>query len=191
MKSSSQTRFGTVVFLTLIMLLALAIGAQAALASHFSSGSAVVDPAAGTEGRGGVAATTTIVAVDASSQAGTAGRGGASLAVVTVPRAGTEGRGGVAATVPAPLAGEPTVAENGFVSRARGGLPIGPAGVERRLAVSSNSSSSSGWLAAGVAAAAIAIVAAFFLWASDRRRAWQQQSSLASYCTYHPADSIC
>lgn len=196
MKSRSQTRLGVVAVLALLMLVAVAVGAQAALAAHLSNGSAATTPTAttptaGTEGRGGVAASTTITVVSTTPQAGTEGRGGALLTVAALtPRAGSEGRGGVAAASAATLAGEPTVAENGFVSRGRGGFPGGPTGVDRTLAVSSVDSSSAGWIAAGIVAA-IALMAVFFVWAADRRRTWQRQSSLASYCTYHPSDSMC
>jgi hypothetical protein len=191
MKRSSQTRFSTFALLTVLMLLALVIGAQAALAAHFSNGSAVVDPAAGTQGRGGVDQRATVVAVgtvSTSSLAGTAGRGGASLAVVTAPRAGTSGRGGVA---PVADTAAPTVASREFVGLGRGSVSGGPLGVQRRLAVSSLDSNSAGWIAAGVSVALIVVVAGFFLWASGRRRAWQQQSSLAAFCMYNPADSLC
>lgn len=192
MKSRSQTRFGVFAVLGLLLLLAIAIGAQAAFAAHFSNGSAVMTQTAGTEGRGGVSASTTTVVMSTSPAAGTQGRGGASLAVAAVtPLAGTEGRGGVAAAEVATLAGEPAVSENGFVSRGRGGFPGGPAGVDRTLAVSSTTSSSSGWIAAGIVAAAIALIAGFFAWAASGRRAWQRQSSLASYCTLHPSDALC
>jgi len=145
----------------MFMLLVAAVGAHAARAT----------PAAGTEGRAGVAASTTTV-------------------ISTTPQAGTEGRGGVAAVQVTTLAGEPTVAENGFVSRGRGGFPAGPAGVDRALAVSSAASTSAGWVAAGIVAA-VALTAGFFIWAAGRRRAGQQQSSLASYCASHPSDSVC
>ena len=196
MKSRSQTRFGVFAVLALLMLVAVAAGAQAALAAHLSNGSAVttsaaMTPAAGTEGRGGAALSTTTTVVSTTPQAGTDGRGGASLTVAALtPRAGTEGRGGVAAVEAATLAGESTVAENGFVSRGRGGFPSGPTGVDRTLAVSSVDSSSAGWIAAGIVAA-IALIAGFVVWAADRRRRWQRQSSLASYCTYHPGDPLC
>ena len=131
-------------------------------------------------------------ALAATFQAGTEGRGGASLTVAAVtPPAGTEGRGGVAAIEVSTLAGEPAVAESGFVSRARGGFPAGSTGVDRTLAVSSDSSSSAAWIAAGIVAAAVALIVGFFVWAAGRRRTWQQQSSLASYCSYHPGDSMC
>jgi hypothetical protein len=209
MKSRSQTRVGTFTFLVFLMLLAFAAGAQAALAAHFSNGSAVTTPAAGTEGRGGVDAGTATVAVvstaptagSTSPAAGTQGRGGASLTVAAVsPVAGTQGRGGVASagvtstqaatTEVATTAGDTAVAENGFVSRARGGFPGGPMGVQRAIVESSGASTSTGWIAAGIALAVLAI-AAFFVWAASRRRRWQQESSLAQYCQYHPADSLC
>ena len=95
MQSSVRKKSSSMLALTLLSLVALAIGAQAVLAA--SSGTT---PAAGTEGRGGTAAiVTTSVSTPA---AGTEGRGGAAttstltVAAVT-PAAGTEGRGGVAA----------------------------------------------------------------------------------------------
>ena len=191
MKSSSQTRFEVFAVLMLLLTLALAVGAQAALAADPSSGSSLATPPAGSEGRGGVDGGNAFVAASAATLAGTQGRGGASLSITAASSpAGTEGRGGVAGVQPATLAGELTVSENGFVSRARGGFPGGPAGVERTLVASSASSSSTAWIAAGILAA-LAFVAGFLALASSRRRAWQQRSSLASYCAYHPGDSLC
>jgi hypothetical protein len=191
MHSPSQTRFGIFAVLMLLLLLALAVSAQAALAAQPAGASVGTTPAAGTQGRGGIDAGAMTLAAGSSASVGTQGRGGASLKVAAVtPLAGTQGRGGVAAVEPATLYGEPTVTENGFVSRGRGGFPAGPAGVDRTLAVSSASSSATLWVAIGVTAA-VALIAGFFFWAADRRRRWQEQSSLASYCTYHPGDSLC
>ena len=191
MKSSSQNRFGVFAVLMLLLTLALAVGAQAALSADPSNGSTVATPPAGSEGRGGIDGGNAAVAASVATLAGAQGRGGASLSVAALSApAGTEGRGGVAGIQPATLAGELTVSENGFVSRARGGFPGGPAGAERTLALSSVSSSSTAWIAAGIVAA-LALVVGFLAFASSRRRAWQQRSSLASYCAYHPGDSLC
>ena len=132
MDNTALKRLSSVAVLSLLSLLAIAIGAQVALAEASSS-----TPAAGTQGRGGVSA---------ASSSAVAGLD---------PAAGTAGRGGVAALAgPATLAGETTVANNGFSLRARGGVPRPVAGTVAAPSAASATVDFGVWVAVGVAAAA-------------------------------------
>jgi hypothetical protein len=189
MKNTARKRLGSITVLSLLSLIALVVGVQVALAA--ASGST---PPAGTQGRGGVsAASTTAFAMTPS--AGTQGRGGvaaasASAVARSTPAAGTAGRGGVVAlSGPATLAGETTVANNGFSLRARGGVPRPVAGA---FAAPSSSSSTVGfgvWVAIGVALTAL--LAGMAAWVWTRRRGPQAASSLEDYCARHPGDAAC
>jgi hypothetical protein len=137
----------------------------------------------------GVLVLLTLVVSAVGAQAAFAQSGG-SQAFVT-PAAGTEGRGGVdAITQAAAVAAEPITAHSKFTSRARGGFPSGPVDGEGTIWGSSRPLSA-GWVAAGLVTGIIALAAGFFAWSASRRRVWQQQSSLASYCAYHPVDVLC
>ena len=167
MNSTARKRLRSIAALSLLSLLAIAIGAQAALA--VASGST---PAAGTQGRGGI------------------GRASVTLVATTSPAAGTEGRGGVTSlSGPATLAGETTVATNGFSLRARGGVPRPVAGV---FAAPSSSSATTGFgmvVAVGIAVGVLLVSLA--AWTSSRRRRPQTAASRAAYCAQHPEDAVC
>jgi hypothetical protein len=84
MKTTAQRRLARFTGLVLLSLLVVAAGVQVAQAATSST-----TPAAGTQGRGGVAVLAT------TAFAGTEGRGGVAFRA-TAPSAGTQGRGGVA-----------------------------------------------------------------------------------------------
>ena len=209
MHDTARKRLSSITVLSLLSLLGIAVGAQVALAVASSS-----TPAAGTQGRGGVSATSSTTFA-ATPTAGTQGRGGiaaASVALVatTSPAAGTEGRGGIAATPSSALAaldpaagtagrggvaglattaGETTVANSGFSLRARGGAPRPVSG---RVAPPSPTSAADGfvvWVAVGVAVAALLLILA--AWISTRRRRPQTAASRAAFCAQHPDDAMC
>jgi hypothetical protein len=183
MKSSAPKRLGSITVLSLLSLLAIAIGAQAALAASSSS-----TAPAGTQGRGGVSAS--LAALAATPLAGTEGRGGTDLAPAAVAAAGTEGRGGVAAlSGPATLAGETTVASNGFSLRMRGGVPRPVAGAFAAPSAASGTTANGTWVAVGIAVAAL--LAGVVAWISIRRRGQSTEVSMAAYCARHPEDAIC
>ena len=188
MNSTARNRLSTITVLSVLSLLAIAIGAQAAFA--VASGST---PVAGTQGRGGVSAASVTLVATTSPAAGTEGRGGiaapsAALASTT-PAAGTYGRGGVASlSGPATLAGETTVANNGFSLRARGGVPRPVAGAFAAPSTSSNVTDFGVWVAVGIAVAALLVGIA--AWAASRRRRPQAAASPA-YCAQHPEDAMC
>ena len=121
MHSPVRKKTSSLFLLTLLALLALAIGAQAVLAASSGTTSAagtegrggtaaivttsVSTPAAGTEGRGGAATTSTVTVVAQSPAAGTEGRGGAAVAAATAPTAASTSNGyGVWIAVGAALA---------------------------------------------------------------------------------------
>ncbi len=188
MKTTAPKRLGSIIVLSLLALLAIAVGAQAVLAASSS-----LTPAAGTQGRGGVSASSS-AAIAVTPTAGTEGRGGADASVtvvaVTTPAAGSEGRGGVAALAgPATLAGETTVAGNGFSLRARGGVPRPAAGA---FAAPSTTAATTGfgvWVIVGIAVAVLLVAVA--AWASFRRRSRASEKSLAAYCAQHAEDAMC
>jgi hypothetical protein len=214
MQSTSQAlqiKLAATAILSFLLLLAFAVGAQAAAAAHFSNGSATTTPAAGTQGRGGVDGASALAAASTGTLAGTQGRGGAFLvAGATTPAAGTAGRGGVSVaaaptTPPAGTAGRGGVAvlstpgaagrSAGAVafafSRPRGAfLPVPQAGNVPSAAVAPRPLSSADWAALAIIAA-FAAVAGLLLYAASRRRTVRHASALASYCTYHPSDSVC
>ncbi len=165
MTNTARRRLGSITALSLLLLLALVVGAQVALAA--ASGSTP----AGTQGRGGISA----------ASAG---------AFAATPSAGTEGRGGVVAlSGPATLAGETTVANSGFSLQARGGVPRPVAGAFAAPSSSSASIDFGVWVAIGVALGAL--LAAIAAWSWTRRRGPQAASSLADYCSRHPSDAAC
>jgi hypothetical protein len=194
MKRTSQTRLTAITILSLLLLLALAVGAQAAAAAHFSSGSATTTPAAGTEGRGGVAAASVESAVAAAEVLpGTQGRGGAFLvAGSTTPAAGTAGRGGVAEAPGVSTGASSSSAGTAVtgVGRPRGALPVAQAGSVPEAVASPGPPSSAGWIALGVIAALVAAVGVL-LFAASRRRTGRSEAALASYCSSHPGDALC
>jgi hypothetical protein len=188
MKGAAHKRLGSITVLSLLALLALAIGAQTAFAGQSSA------PAAGTQGRGGVSAAGFAVSTPA---AGTQGRGGVapasvSAVVVTTPAAGTQGRGGVAGVsgpATSARAAAPTSGGPAFAIRGRGRVPRafpGTAAVPGSVATTSNSGA---WLAAGIAAAVLLV--SIVAWASYRRRGERGESSLAAFCVQHPEDAAC
>lgn len=188
MNSTARKRLSSITVLSLLSLLAIAIGAQAA----FASGSM---PVAGTQGRGGVSAASS-AAFAATPAAGTEGRGGIAAAAAsaalasTTPAAGTDGRGGVASlSGPATLAGETTVSNNGFSLRARGGVPRPVAGAFAAPSTTSNATDFGAWVAVGIAVAALLV--GISAWAASRRRRPQAAASLATYCAQHPEDAMC
>ena len=198
MKRTSQNRLTAIMTLSLLLLLAFAIGAQAAAAAHFSNGSAAT-LAAGTQGRGG--ASLAVVATTPSS--GTAGRGGvdvSQLAAVSAstPAAGTAGRGGTAAlpgaspgtTGTTVVASRPAGRVAFAFSRPRGALPVPQVGAVPRSVVAPGPMSSADWITLAVIAAFVAVIGVL-LYATRRRRALQNESALASYCTSHPGDPLC
>lgn len=190
MNSTASRRLSSITALSLLSLLAIAIGAQAALAVTPSS-----TPAAGTQGRGGIDPASVTLVATTSPAAGTEGRGGIAAApstalAGTTPAAGTDGRGGVVSlSGPATLAGETTVATNGFSLRARGGVPRPVAGV---FATPSTSSATTGFgvvVAVGIAVGVLLVGLA--AWASSRRGRRQTATSRAAYCAQHPEDAMC
>ena len=188
MKTTAPRKLGVITVLSLFALLAIAIGAQAVLAASSSS-----TPPAGTQGRGGVSAPSS-AALAATPTAGTEGRGGVDASVAglaaTSPAAGRDGRGGVAALAgPATLAGETTVAGNGFSLRARGGVPRPAAGA---FAAPSTAAATTGfgvWVLVGIALAVLLV--SIVAWASSRRRSGTSEQSMAEYCARHPEDAMC
>jgi hypothetical protein len=193
MKHTSRTRLTPVAVLSLLLLLAFAVGAQAAAAAHFSNGSTTTTPAAGTQGRGGVdGATALAVAAAAEPLAGTQGRGGASLAQVpTTPPAGTVGRGGVA-VFSTPGAASRSAGTVAFAfSRPRGAfLPVPQAGNVPKAVVAPGPMSSADWITLAIIVA-FAAVAGAIMYSVSRRRSGQHEAALASYCTQHPTDPVC
>lgn len=166
MKTTAPKRLGSMTVLSLLALLAIVMGAQTVLAASSSS-----TPAAGTQGRGGADASVTAVAV-------------------TSPAAGSEGRGGVAALAgPATLAGETTVAGNGFSLRARGGVPRPVAGAFAAPSTTAATTAFGVWVLVGIAVAVLLVVLA--AWASVRRRSRAGEKSMAAYCAQHPEDAMC
>ena len=171
------------------IVLAIAIGAQAALAAASSS-----TPAAGTQGRGGVSATssTTFAATPA---AGTQGRGGIAAGPSSAlagldPAAGTQGRGGVASLPGSSTgAGRSTAAASGFSLRVRGGAARPVAGRFAAPSTTPQGTSFGVWIAAGLAAAAL--ILGISAWGSTRRRRPQAAASRAEFCAQHPDDAMC
>lgn len=174
--------------LSLLALLAIGIGASAVLAASSSS-----NPAAGTEGRGGVDAAS-FAAFAVTPAAGTEGRGGSDASVTVVaatsPAPGTQGRGGVTSLAgPATLAGETTVANNGFSLRGRGGVPRPAAAAFAAPSATSGTTDYGAWVAVGIAVAAL--LAGVVVWASTRRRISEAEAPTTSYCARHPEDAMC
>jgi len=98
-----QTKLAAITILSLLLLLAFAVGAQAAVAAHFSNGSAATTPAAGTQGRGGA-----LLIAGATTTTG-GGAGGVAFAFsrprgafLPVPQAGNVPRAAVSPGSPTP-----------------------------------------------------------------------------------------
>ena len=89
---------------------------------------------------------------------------------------------------PATLAGETTVANNGFSLRARGGVPRPVAGAVAAPSTASATVDFGVWVAVGVAAAALLLIVA--AWVSIRRRP-RTAASRAAFCAQHPDDAMC
>ena len=164
MKNTASKRLGSITVLSLLALLAIVIGAQAAFAGSSSTA------AAGTHGRGGV------------SVAGVA-------ALATTP-AGTQGRGGVAAvSVSATPARAAASGGSRLPIRARGGYPRpGSGSLPASLSVTTTSNVGVR-LAVGLAGAVLLVSIA--VWVSYRRRGARAESSLAAFCSLHPDDAAC
>ena len=188
MKNTASKRFGSIAVLSLLALLAIVIGAQAAFAGSSST------PAAGTQGRGGVSVAG--IAALATTPAGTHGRGGVaapanfSAVAVTTPAAGTQGRGGVAA-----VSGSATPTQaaatggSGLPIRARGGVPRPVSGSLAAPSSAATTGSFGVWLAVGLAGAVLLVSIA--TWVAYRRRGARPDSSLAAFCSLHPDDAAC
>ena len=166
MKSAAQKTLGSVTVLSLLALLAIAIGAQAAFAGPGST------PAAGTQGRGGVSAPASVSAV-----------------VVTTPAAGTQGRGGVAAVSGSATPAAAGTGGSGFAIRVRGGVPRPVSGAAATPASAATTSNFGVWLAVGIAGAVLLV--SIVAWASYRRRGARTETSLAAFCSLHPDDAAC
>ena len=188
MKNTASKRLGSITVLSLLALLAIVIGAQAASAGSSST------PAAGTHGRGGVSVAG--VAALATTPAGTHGRGGVaapanfSAVAVTTPAAGTQGRGGVAAvSVSATPARAAASGGSRLPIRARGGYPRpGSGSLPASLSVTTTSNVGVR-LAVGLAGAVLLVSIA--VWVSYRRRGARAESSLEAFCSLHPDDAAC
>jgi len=169
MKRAAQKRLGSITVLSLLALLAIAIGAQAAFAGPGST------PVAGTHGRGGVSAPASVSAV-----------------AVTTPAAGTQGRGGAAAVSGSATPAQAAAAANGgsgFAIRVRGGVPRPVSGAAAIPASAAATSNFGVWLAVGIAGAVLLV--SIVAWASYRRRGAGGESSLAAFCALHPNDAAC
>ena len=190
MKSTAHKKLGGIAVLSLLALLAIVIGAQAAFAGSGST------PVAGTQGRGGVSVAG-FAALATTPAAGTQGRGGVAPAsvtavAVTTPAAGTQGRGGIAAVsgsaTPAQAAAPATVG-SGLTIHSRGGVPRPVSGTLAAPAAAASTSSFGVWLAVGIAAAVLLL--GIVAWVSYRRRGARAESSLAAFCALHPDDAAC
>ena len=168
MKRIARKKLGSITVLSLLALLAIAVVAQAALAAGSSS-----TPAAGTQGRGGVAA-------------------GDPAAFATTPAAGTQGRGGVAAFSSPATSSQAAAAVtggSGLPIRARGGVPRPVSGSLAAPSSAATTSNFGAWLAVGLAGAALLVSIA--AWVSYRRRSAREESSRAAFCALHPDDAAC
>ena len=166
MKTTAQRRLARLTGLVLLSLLVVAVGVQVAQAAASST-----TPAAGTQGRGGVAilATTPV--------AGTEGRGGVAFRV-TAPSAGTQGRGGVTAFAIAPAAG----------TQGRGGIAAVRGVTAARPGLSGTPSTAS-WIIVGSALAVLMIGLA--TWALISRLRQRDEPLSMAFCAQHPEHAMC
>ena len=166
MKTTAQRRLARFTGLVLLSLLVVAVGVQVAQAAASST-----TPAAGTQGRGGVAFLTTTPAAGTKAGAasrswrrplppGREGRGGVTAFAVT-PAAGTQGRGGIAAVR--------------GVTAAQPGL--------------SGTPSTASWIIVGSALAVLMMGLA--AWALISRRRQRDEPLSVAFCAQHPEHAMC
>ena len=183
MKTTAQRRLARFTGLVLLSLLVVATGVQVAQAAASST-----TPAAGTQGRGGVAVLATTpsagtqgrggVAFEATTpSAGTQGRGGVAFLAAT-PSVGTQGRGGVAAFANTPAAG----------TQGRGGIAA-VRGVTAAQPGLSGTPSNASWIIVGSALAVFMIALA--AWALISRRRQRDEPLSVAFCAQHPEHAMC
>ena len=168
MKGIARKKLGSITVLSLLALLAIVIGAQAAFADPSST------PAAGTQGRGGVSAT------GFPRERDDPGWPAPKDAEAWPPLSGP--------ATPARAAATATVG-SGLPIRARGGVPRPVSGSLATPSSAATTNDFGVWLAVGIAGAALLVSIA--AWASYRRRGARAESSQAAFCAIHPDDAAC
>jgi hypothetical protein len=159
MKTTARRRLARFTGLVLLSLLVVAAGVQVAQAAASSA-----TPAAGTQGRGGVAL------------------------LATTPAAGTQGRGGVAALATTSSAGTQGTGPATAFARGRGGI-ASVRGVTAAQPGLSGTPSTASWIIVGSALAVLMMGLA--AWALISRRRQRDEPLSVAFCAQHPEHAMC